>query len=336
MVHLICLCALLILCCSGIYSARPNFIIFNPDEMRAESLGCYGNKLSVTPNFDKFASQGVRFEQCHTTYPECVPSRSSFLTGWYPHVNGHRSQWHMLRNNRGNNSNTDYEPNLFRYLKNAGYNVQWYGKNDALSADSFATSVTNWVNLGTVVPLPNIPFNDPLFYSFLFNVSSGTLEANKDYQNLNAAINFLKSKPQDPFTIFLPMNYPHPPYTFFQPYYDMVDPSKVDYLRPSDLPNKPDYHALIRKYRRLDQLSNATNAAVMQKIQAVYLGLISFEDFLFGKLLQTLQETGYENNTTVFVMSDHGDYAGDYGLVEKWPSGLEDVLTRVPMLIRYH
>ena len=51
-------------------------------------------------------------------------------------------------------------------------------------------------------------------------------------------------------------------------------------------------------------------------------------------LLDAVQELGYETSTTIAAWADHGDYAGDYGLVEKWPSGLEDVLTRVPLLIR--
>ena len=50
--------------------------------------------------------------------------------------------------------------------------------------------------------------------------------------------------------------------------------------------------------------------------------------------MAALEESGLSASTTVAVWSDHGDYAGDYGLVEKWPSGLEDVLTRVPLIIR--
>jgi len=50
--------------------------------------------------------------------------------------------------------------------------------------------------------------------------------------------------------------------------------------------------------------------------------------------LAAIEEHGYEDSTNVAVWADHGDYAGDYGLVEKWPSGLEDVLTRVPLIVR--
>ena len=50
--------------------------------------------------------------------------------------------------------------------------------------------------------------------------------------------------------------------------------------------------------------------------------------------MAALEESGLSSSTNVAVWSDHGDYAGDYGLVEKWPSGLEDVLTRVPLIVR--
>jgi choline-sulfatase len=72
----------------------------------------------------------------------------------------------------------------------------------------------------------------------------------------------------------------------------------------------------------------------MRKIMAVYLGMVSYVDHLFGLLMEALKETGHTDDTTVFFFSDHGDWAGDYGLVEKWPSGLDDCLTRIPMIVR--
>ncbi|MCF7854901.1 MAG: sulfatase-like hydrolase/transferase, partial [Candidatus Pacebacteria bacterium] len=55
-----------------------NIIYFNPDEMRADLLGCYGHELARTPNIDRLASRGVRFEQCHVQHTVCTPSRCSF------------------------------------------------------------------------------------------------------------------------------------------------------------------------------------------------------------------------------------------------------------------
>ncbi|MCK4376228.1 MAG: sulfatase-like hydrolase/transferase, partial [Candidatus Brocadiae bacterium] len=58
-----------------------NFIFFNPDEMRADGLACYGHPVARTPNFDRLAAEGVLFEQCHVQHPVCAPSRCSTMTG---------------------------------------------------------------------------------------------------------------------------------------------------------------------------------------------------------------------------------------------------------------
>jgi choline-sulfatase len=101
-------------------------------------------------------------------------------------------------------------------------------------------------------------------------------------------------------------------------------------LRPTDLPHKPDFYHLIRQTRRLDLLDDA----FFRRLQAVYLGMTAVTDALLGMLLDALDETGHGEDTAVFFVSDHGDWAGDYGLVEKWPSALDGVLTRVPFVAR--
>jgi arylsulfatase A-like enzyme len=110
----------------------------------------------------------------------------------------------------------------------------------------------------------------------------------------------------------------------------MFRPEDVPPLRPPDLPGKPDYHRLIRQTRRLDRLDDA----FFRQLHAVYQGMISVTDALLGMLLDALDETGHADDTAVFLWSDHGDWAGDYGLVEKWPSALDDCLTRVPFVAR--
>ncbi len=68
---------------------KPNIIIFNPDQMRADSLAHSGNSAAMTPNLDRFARlDAVSFRNAFCQNPVCVPSRCSFLTGLYPHVEG--------------------------------------------------------------------------------------------------------------------------------------------------------------------------------------------------------------------------------------------------------
>ncbi|KKM24958.1 hypothetical protein LCGC14_1599800, partial [marine sediment metagenome] len=109
------------------------FVIFMPDTMRAECAGSYGHPLVQTPHLDRLAAEGARFDACYTQHPVCTPSRCSMFTGWYPHVAGHRTLWHLLR---------PHEPNMFRYFRQAGYDVYWYGKNDLLATETFPGSVT--------------------------------------------------------------------------------------------------------------------------------------------------------------------------------------------------
>ena len=71
--------------------AKPNLILFMPDELRADALACYGNPLTRMPNFERLAQQGTLFANCHVQFPVCGASRCSLLTGWPTSVRGHRS-----------------------------------------------------------------------------------------------------------------------------------------------------------------------------------------------------------------------------------------------------
>ena len=304
--------------------APMNFVLFNPDELRAESLACYGHPLVKTPHFDRLAAQGTLWDQCHVQHTVCSPSRCSLMTGWYPHVAGHRTLWHLLR---------PQHPSLFRYLREAGYQVQWFGKNDLYAAESFPACVDHcdYRPGGAHGPNP-YTLDAPEYYSFLMEPFPGAPAATSDAQNLLAGLDFLRRwRPGDrPFVLYLPLVFPHPAYSAPPPFHDLYRADDVPSLRPAGLPGKPDYHALIRQYRRLGELPEAT----FRRIQAVYLGMCSYTDWLLGQLLDTLDQTGLTASTALFAYSDHGDWAGDYGLVEKWPSGLDDCLTRVPLLAR--
>lgn len=69
-------------------SEVPNILLITADDMGA-TAGCYGDQLAITPNLDRLAAEGVLFETGYVTHASCSPSRSSILTGLYPHQNGH-------------------------------------------------------------------------------------------------------------------------------------------------------------------------------------------------------------------------------------------------------
>eukprot|EP00945_MAST-04E_sp_MAST-4E-sp1_P004353 g4353.t1 len=312
--------------------SRPNLLFFFPDTLRAESFNSYGNTVpNVTPNFDRFAKSGTRFEQAHVMHTQCSPSRATMMTGRYMHVLGHRTQIHLIR---------AYEENYWRLLKESGYHVQWYGKNDALSATAFNLSVSAWEqDIGYDSGSNAFKFNESGYWSMLF--TGGTSEGNDtahsgDLRAVKKAVEFMQNSPPEPFAIFLPTRGAHPPYGTPQGFQNLWSEDEVKNhvkLRPWNLSNKPKYHSEkigIRHYRNLTGLSEDT----MYKIQKSYLEMIHYTDYTFGVLLDGLESSDVLDRTAVFVSSDHGDFAGDFGLVEKWPGGADDVLTRVPMAIR--
>ena len=62
--------------------------------------------------------------------------------------------------------------------------------------------------------------------------------------------------------------------------------------------------------------------------------MISYADWLFGDFLEAVDRTGHSNDTAIFLLSDHGEWGGDYGLVEKWPSACDGVLEHIPLIAR--
>jgi choline-sulfatase len=301
---------------------RPNFVLFMPETLRAESIACYGHPLVRTPNLDRLAGQGVRFTQCHVQNTVCGPSRCSLMTGWPVHVRGHRSLYYFLHQD---------EPNLFRYLREKGYDVYWYGKNDLLAPESFPESVTEWGSRpGRGKPRGNPwPLEDRRYYSFLYD-EGGDRRDTGDYANVAAAIRILERDSSRPFCIYLPLSFAHPPFSAPAGFHNLYDPAQVPPLRPAGLPRKPNFYDAIRRTRRLTDLTEGD----LRKIQAVYLGMISYTDWLLGELMEALERTRHAEDTALLVFSDHGEWGGDYGLVEKWPSAVDDVLARVPLIAR--
>lgn len=309
-----------------------NIVCFMPDTLRADVLGCYGSAIAKTPNFDQLARESVLFEECHAAYPICGASRCSMLTGWPTSVRGHRSQMYFLRPD---------EPNLFRYLRQAGYDVFWAGKNDALAAASFNDSVTEW-NIQSEVPLAepaaprtgggkanNTRPSGPL--TFIAPDQPGDRRNSDDYRCIEAAKRILSRRETPrPFFLFLATGAPHPPYNAPEGFAGLHSPADVTDLLPTNLPNRPAHLKRMLQTYGLDSVS----PDVYRKIRATYLDKTAYTDWLLGELMESIEKTNHKADTSLFVLSDHGDYAGDFGLVEKWPAGMERCLTHVPLIAR--
>ena len=98
---------------------RPNILFYFTDQQRADTCGCYGQELPVTPNLDALADEGTRFEWAFTAQPVCGPSRALFQSGRYPTETGCYKNDVMLPHNIRT---------LANYLEDAGYETAYVGK----------------------------------------------------------------------------------------------------------------------------------------------------------------------------------------------------------------
>jgi arylsulfatase A-like enzyme len=322
-------------------NSRPHIVIFNPDQFRGDVLGHMGNPAAATPVLDDLAAtEAVSFSRAFCQNTVCTPSRCSFMTGWYPHVRGHRTMYHMLHPERG-------EPALLAKLKESGYHVWWGGKNDLIPGQmkdqSFARDVRYRPD-PPVHPAANLhgckdwrgePGGDN-WYSF----HAGRLDPpdgeyrwrDRDWAMIEGAIEHIRTAPDDqPLCIYLPINYPHPPYGVEEPFYSMVAPDEIPARQPSpDWSTKPSILGGIAGRQGLQNWSEDR----WRRLRATYYGQCARVDHQLGLLIQAMRERGMWDDTALFFFSDHGDFTGDYGLVEKTQNTFEDCLSRVPLLIK--
>ncbi len=310
---------------------RPHIIIFNPDEMRADSLAHLGNPAAVTPHLDHLAiNDGVSFGNAYCQNPVCVPSRCSFFTGLYPHVNGHRTMSYLLRPG---------ETTLLQELKQSGYHV-WINARNDLTASQYAgwsaehASEIYYGGKSMSAPRPKRPVaHDYSHYSGQLETDDEDLNYSGDDEDVDAACTrILDWQPGDkPLCIFLGLLAPHPPYAVEDPYFSAIERGRLlPRIRPEDCSGKPRMETLIRNLQQMDHY----NEADWQELRAVYQGMCTKVDEQFGRLSAALKQAGIYDDSAIFVFSDHGDYIGDYGLVEKAQNCFEDCLTRVPFLIK--
>lgn len=315
---------------------RPNIIIFNPDQMRADSMGHMGNPAARTPFLDQWAqTEAVSFRRAFCQNPVCVPSRCSFTTGTYPHTNGHRTMSYLLRQG---------ESSLFSELKDAGYYVWMNARNDLVAGqipgllDRHASEIYYGGNApdapGPEQNLRGGP-GSKNFYSFYFG-RLGLDEQGRHYgsddEDLDAAIERIRHPLNDkPLCLFLGMINPHPPYQVEEPYFSAIDRSKLPpRIKAEEDTGKPILEERIRRNQKLDDYTEQD----WDELRGCYLGMVSKVDDMFRKLCEALKEAGEYDNSAIFFFSDHGDYTGDHGLSEKAQNTFEDCLTNVPLLIK--
>jgi arylsulfatase A-like enzyme len=303
---------------------RPNILMFMPDQLRADAVGCFGG-FARTPNIDALASRCTRFKQAFAQNSVCSPSRVSIFTGWYPHVRGHRSLTHLLQPD---------EPNLLKMFRDAGYHVAWAGRRGdtySLAAQQASTDRYGFA----VKPLSMFDFAPEDRDS---RWARAYLHGNRnrpgpvldfDEATVRTAELWLGEGLPEPWVLFVALIFPHPPFEVEEPWFSMHDRAAMPPPRSTDLARKPAFMSRVRERHRLDRMTEAD----WRELRAVYCGMIARTDSQLGRLVGAVERAGAAERTLSLFFTDHGEYLGDYGMVEKWPSGLDDCLLRNPLII---
>jgi arylsulfatase A-like enzyme len=277
---------------------------------------------------DALAADGVRFSQAYAQHSVCTQSRVSMFTGWYPHTAGHRSLTYLLQ---------PHEPNVFRALHDGGYHVALAGARGDLMADGVTVlSADRWgftrrPDLAAVAAWhrPRHEDGHRLAHSFITGRLAGE-PFDLDEATVATAIDWLTNRLPEPWCLFVPLIYPHPPFAVAEPWYSLHERSTMPRPTPPATAGKPGFHAELRRRARLDGLTDDD----WREMAAIYHGMTSRVDDQLGRVMRAVDAAGQRDRTVTIFFTDHGEYLGDYGLVEKWPSGLEDCLVRNPLVIQ--
>jgi len=307
---------------------QPNILFLLADDQRNDELACAGEPFLRTPNIDRLADQGVRFENAFVTTSICMVSRASLFTGL-----SQRTLEYGPGNPRSKNlSEAMLETSFPTLLREAGYRTGYFGKNHVTymggNRRAFDRMFDDWKHIG----------RNPYFKEQPDGSKRHTAELIGD-----RSVAFLESQPKDrPFFLFMSFNVPHAEDKDHRPgighfpwpraedglYEDIVpprpeldDPAVFEALPPvlKDSLNRT------RWFWRWDTIEKYNT-----NMRARY-RMITGMDRVIGRVLAVLEERGLAENTVVVYSADNGYYRGERGLAGKWTHFDESL--RVPLII---
>jgi arylsulfatase A-like enzyme len=325
---------------------KPNILVCLCDQLRSFEAGCYGNPSIRTPHIDRLASEGVRFETAVTTFPVCMAARSVLLSGQYNR---------RCTGGIGNVGMTDADGHIFmpqypdpgrphlkdltlpEILQGLGYHTSVIGKwhihswPQDVGFNDYLIPRVHHCHTGQSYTQDGGPELIPPVYSVDF-------EAEKVEEYLRGA-----ARSDQPFFLYYNISPPHCPLSDApEKYVKMYDPAAIP-IRPNvDLEKRlPDQEHWLKIYRwdfryynfRLPYTEVLPEGYGLRNVIAEYYGLTTWLDDTLGRMLDVLDRTGLAENTILVFTSDHGDYLGSHGRVQK--GDLHEESVRIPLLVRW-
>jgi arylsulfatase A-like enzyme len=319
---------------------KPNLVLFLPDQQRADTIACYGGVKVHAPNLNKLASESVVFERAYVTHPVCTPSRSSLMTGTWPHING------CTRNSLPLDRHFRVFPEL---MEDRDYRTAYIGKWHLGEDGPTGRGFDEWISTEDRGDYTNFliskgitPDKDNGRFSELA-ISSLPVELSRPKFLERHASEFIEKHRNDPFILVVGFVEPHSPYN--GPLNDEHPLDDVDLDITATTPESEDIplrYRLMREWQQAEaildrqrlsaQLFFGVTPEEYRSIKQRYLGLVTLVDQSIGAILGCLERLGLSDNTIVVHTSDHGDSLGAHHLFGK--ETMFEEAARVPFLIR--
>ena len=323
---------------------RPNVLIVQWDEMRADTTGYMHHPVVQTPNLDRLAAISYNFTDHHSVSPVCAPARHAFFTGKYPHVVGTPGGnmplrpgvrfWPEIMNDHG------YLSAVCGKLHHTPTNDP-HGFSIAQITDSRNRS-NAWIKWleeqglnyhadKRMIANDSEPARERLAAGK--PVSWGRSSIPEEYTETafvaNETVSFLANVKQEPFMFHASFKRPHDPHLPPAPWDRMYSWQQVTppAIPECDIRDKPRFFQHCRKRWKNKELRPKDWA----DMAANYFGLISHLDHHLGRILDTLERNGLLDTTLVIFTSDHGTMLGEHGFYGKFFNYEES--THIPLLI---
>ena len=314
---------------------KPNVLLLMADDLNT-ALSGFGHPQCKTPNLDRLAERGVRFESMHCQYPVCGASRASMMTGLYPYTNG------MLGNSGVLRENLPDVVTMSQLFRQNGYHVGRVSKiyhmgipPEILAGTAEHDDPLSWDETVNIKALEqNAPGvrtewspKDKSSQTFTgVEASTGDLE-HADGMAAEAAIEFLKRNRDQPFFLGCGFVRPHVPLVAPSKYFDLYDRDAMvaPTVPEGDLDDVPE---VIRDYKEISHYG--VTPELHKGLLEAYYASVSYMDAQVGRVLNTLDELGLTEHTMVIFTSDHGYLLGHHHKFQK--QHLFEEATRVPFI----
>ena len=294
-------------------------------------LGCYGNAVVKSPQIDRLARRGVRFDRAYCQYPLCNPSRSSFLSGRRPGTTG-------ITNN-GTPTRTYLKDAVFlpQYFRQQQYTTVKVGKiyhtgdgfEDPISWDSDTRETKDAKSPPRDQIVETFPEGDTNreFQAIVLDAADpdtydGTV-ARKSVEFMEQA-----ARGDKPFFLAVGFRRPHLPYAAPKKYFELYPPERLA------LPTEPSDHIKDIPAAALtyEPGSKRPGPDAARRGRSAYYASLSFMDAQVGVLLDALDRLKLWDKTVVVFMSDHGYHLGEHGGLWHKRSLFEES-ARVPLIV---